>query len=169
MTRAKWAYGEPRQLGCGETRVVGSLDGLRAGEGAFTLTELIISMAIWSLIAAAMINGYVMAAKRAEWSAYSFAAQSLALQAEEQCRAAKWDPQAYPAVDELVATNFPVRVEILDIPISGTNVVYATNHTTIRTVSVTPLLKSIRVDCVWMFLTRGPFTNTIVTYRAPDV
>lgn len=126
-------------------------------------------MAIWSLIAAAMINGYIMAAKRAEWSAYSFAAQSLALQRAEQCRAAKWDPKAYPPADELVDANFPARVETLDIPISGTNIVYATNYTRIRTISTNPQLKSIRVDCVWMFLTRGPFTNSILTYRAPDV
>lgn len=91
------------------------------------------------------------------------------MQREEQCRAAKWDPKAYPAVDELVESNFPIQVETLDIPVSGTNVVYATNYTTIRTVSTAPILRSIRVDCVWMFLTRGPFTNTILTYRAPDV
>jgi hypothetical protein len=29
-------------------------------------------------------------------------------------------------------------------------------------------LKQIRVDCVWRFMSRGLFTNTTLTYRAPD-
>jgi len=35
----------------------------------------------------------------------------------------------------LVPTNFPPAIEVLDIPISGTNVALATNFTTISTVS----------------------------------
>ena len=37
----------------------------------------------------ASIYAYVMAAQRAEWSAYTLAAHSLAMQQLEQCRAAK--------------------------------------------------------------------------------
>ena len=46
-----------------------------------------------------MIVGYLQAAVRAEWSAYSLAAQSLAVMRLEQSRAAKWDRLAYPPVD----------------------------------------------------------------------
>jgi hypothetical protein len=110
--------------------------------------------------------GYVMSAQSAEWSAYNLAANSLAIQRLEQTRAAKWDRQASPLVDEL--TNFPTVVEILDIPISGTNIVYATNVTTITAVSTHPPLKMIRVDCSWRFSSGQVFTNSVMTYRAPD-
>lgn len=138
----------------------------RRRAAAFTLPELVISAAIAAVSIGGIIYGYVMSAQSAEWSAYNLAANSLALQRMEQARAAKWDRQATPIVDEL--TNFPVRVEVLDIPISGTNVVYATNTTTITTVSTTPPLKMIRVDCTWRFFSGRVFTNSVVTYRAPD-
>lgn len=135
---------------------------------AFTLMEVVISMAIAGLTIGGIISGYILSLRRAEWSAYSLAAHSLAMQRLEQTRAAKWDPQAYPAVDELVAANFPLRIEVLDIPISGTNKVYATNVTTISLLSSSPPLKMIRVDCSWMFQSKGPFTNTLITYRTSD-
>ena len=43
-----------------------------------------------------------------------------------------------------------------------------TNFTTISDVAGLQPLKLIRVDCVWPFLRHGVFTNTMVTYRAPD-
>ncbi|MBI3878357.1 MAG: hypothetical protein HY300_20735 [Verrucomicrobia bacterium] len=115
------------------------------------------------------IYGYTQSAERAEWTGQSLAAQALAVQRAEQTRAAKWDTEA--GVDRLQSTNFPTQITILDLPVSGTNVVYATNFTTISNVSVIPpLLKMIRVDCVWMFMRRARvFTNTVVTYRAPDI
>jgi hypothetical protein len=137
------------------------------GNQAFTLAEIVIASALGSMTVGAGLYGYVMSARRAEWSGYSLAAHSLAVQGIEQARAAKWDPTgAQP--DELAQTNFPAVVNILDIPISGTNIVYATNFTTISYVSTNPAVKMIRVDTVWMFIKRGPFTNTVVTYRAPD-
>ena len=145
-----------------------SLLARRRRRAGFTLVEVVISLAVAAVTLGGCIYGYIMAAQRAEWSAYSLAAQSLAMQRVEQARAAKWDPLGYPAVDELVATNFLEQVNILDIPISKTNVVFATNFTTIATVSASPPLKKIRVDCTWMFIDRGPFTNTVITYRAPD-
>ncbi|MBI4663658.1 MAG: type II secretion system protein [Verrucomicrobia bacterium] len=135
---------------------------------AFTLMEVVISLSISAMMVGAVITGYTLSTRRAEWSAYSLAAHSLAMQRLEQARAAKWDPNGWPSVDELVSSNFPVQVEVLDIPISGTNLVSATNLTTISTLSTAPPLKMIRVDCVWMFLSRGPFTNTVVTYRTAD-
>ncbi len=135
---------------------------------AFSLAEVVISTAIGAMGLVGILYGYMMSSQRAEWSAYSLAANSLAMQRVEQTRAAKWDIQAWPVVDELVAANFPVQINILDIPIKGSNIVYATNITAITTISANPPLKMIRVDCVWKFLSRGSFSNTIVTYRAPD-
>ena len=134
----------------------------------FTLMEVGIASCISGLMIGGIIFGYVQSTNRAEWSAYSLAAHSLAMQRLEQSRAATWDVLAFPVVDELVAGNFPVRAEVLDIPRSGTNVVWATNYTTITQVSANPPLRMIRVDCVWPFIRRGLFTNTVVTYRAPS-
>ena len=130
--------------------------------------EVAIASAISGLMIGGIILGYVQSTNRAEWSAYSLAAQSLAMQRLEQARAAQWDELRSPKVDDLVAGNFPVKAEILDIPRAGTNVVWATNYTTITQVSVSPPLRMIRVDCVWPFIRRGLFTNTMVTYRAPS-
>lgn len=140
----------------------------RPGCRAFTLAEVVITTAIAAIVMGGSVYGYLAAAQRAEWSAYSLAAHSLAMQRIEQARAAKWDPMAFPPVDELIPTNFPQQVNTLDIPVSRTNVVYATNFTSISSISTNPSLKMIRVDCCWMFMSRGPFTNTVVTYRAPD-
>ena len=140
----------------------------RATTAAFTLAEVVVSTAIAALVIGGIAYGYLFSSKQAEWSAYSLAAQSLAIQRMEQARAANWDPLSSPLVDELVATNFPAVTEILDIPRSGTNVVYATNLTTITLVSTNPPLKMIRVECVWSYMDRGFFTNSILAYRAPD-
>ena len=141
----------------------------RVRMSAFTLAEVVISASIATLVITGMIQGYVMSSRRAEWSSYSLAAQSLAIQRMEQTRACKWDPEAYPAVDELVSANFPTQINILDIPISRTNTVYATNFTTITSISTVPPLKMITVDCVWRFAINGRgFTNSVATYRAPD-
>ena len=133
---------------------------------AFTLVELVITTAISTLLLGGSIYGYIMSTKRAEWAAYSLAAHSLAMQRIEQARAAKWDPQGFPPVDEL--TNRPPVIDILDIPMSGMNIAYATSTVSIVSITATPPLKKIRVDCVWPFMGRSVFTNTVVTYRAPD-
>lgn len=135
---------------------------------AFTLVEVLMAIGATAALAGSLMVGYVLAAQRTEWSAYSLAAQSLAVQRLEQCRSTKWDLLGYPPVDMLVSSNFPVQINTLDIPIAGTNVTFATSVTTIATISLNPPLKQIRIDCSWSFLGRGIFTNTIVTYRAPD-
>ena len=143
-------------------------------EAAFTLAEVVIALAIAVLALSGVITGYILAANRAEWSAYSLAAQSLAMQRLEQTRAAKWDPRGNTTNgivnDQLLSANFPVvSTNVLDIPISRTNFVYATNYTTITDIAGgSAPLRMIRVDCVWSYQKRGPFTNTIATYRAPD-
>jgi type II secretory pathway pseudopilin PulG len=133
-----------------------------------TIVEVVLSLAIMGISFGAIVTGYVMSARRAEWSAYSLAANSLAMQRLEQCRAAKWDVLTTPVTDELTASVFTNEVAELDVPVSGTNITYATNFTTISTISANPRLKMIRVDCVWPFKGQGLFTNTMITYRAPD-
>ncbi|MEW6305709.1 MAG: hypothetical protein AB1705_19700 [Verrucomicrobiota bacterium] len=134
--------------------------------GGFSLTEVLTSVSVTALTIGSIATGYVNSAQRAEWTAANAAAQSLAQQRIEQTRVAKWDTQAYPAVDEVVQENFPVLVQPLDMPVAGTPYC-ATNTTTIKTVSVDPPLKMIRVECTWRFMERGVFTNTVVVYRSP--
>lgn len=133
-----------------------------------SLVEVVIAMALSTLMINGIVYGYLASSNRAEWSGYSLAAQSLAQQRVEQTRACKWDPESVPTVDELVVSNFPPQINFLDIPISGTNIVFATNFTTISTVSSNPPLRSIQVDCVWNYMGRRVFTNTVLTYRAAD-
>jgi prepilin-type N-terminal cleavage/methylation domain-containing protein len=137
-----------------------------APRGGYSLIEMLVAMAIAGILIAGMVSGHIQAAKQAEWSAYSLAASSLALQQLERIRGAKWDSQA--ANDQVISGNFPVTVEILDIPITKTNIVYATNRTTITTISTAPPLKMVRVDCTWRFMSRAVSTNSVATYRAPD-
>jgi hypothetical protein len=71
-------------------------------------------------------------------------------------------------VDQIVETNFPVITRALDSPVVGTNVTTATVRTSIRLLSTNPLLKNIEVECAWFVRDRGPFTNTLTTWRSPD-
>lgn len=135
---------------------------------AFTLAEVVISVAIASIAVGGIIYGYVLSARRAEWSGYSLAANSVAMQAIERTRAAKWDPSSDPPVDLLTTNQFPTQWTMMDLPISGTNAIYATNYISITTVSTYPPLKMIRVDCVWPFLNGRLYTNTLVDYRSPQ-
>lgn len=133
-----------------------------------TLVETLVAMLVVAVTIAATINGYILAANRAEWSAQSLAAHSLAIQRMEQVRSASWNLTGEIPVDNVIEANFPESKSVLDLPISGSNVVSAVTYTTITTVSKTPPLKLVRVDCVWPYRERGFFTNTLVTYRAPE-
>jgi hypothetical protein len=117
-----------------------------------------------------VVGGYVLTSDRAQWSLYSLAAQSLAMQGVEQARGAKWDPKAWPAMDELGVTNY-TQVDMLDVPVAGRSV-QATNYISITVVSQDPPLRQLRADCVWRLTngrrSRGPFTNTVVTLRTAD-
>lgn len=140
----------------------------RRSRGGFTMIEAVVSMAIAGIVMGGIVSGFMQAHRTAEWSAYSLAAQSLALQPLEQSRAAKWDPYASPPVDQLVPTNFPMTISILDVPLSGTNIVYATNVVTIQTISTVPPLKQVSVQCTWRFHNRPVFTNSVMTLRTAD-
>jgi Tfp pilus assembly protein PilV len=140
----------------------------RRTDGGFSLAEAVTAMAVALITIGGLVSGFMQSSREAEYSSYSLAAQSQALRSLEQVRAAKWDPLGFPQVDQVWGSNFPMRVEILDVPMRGDNITYVTNFTTITVVSTDPPLKLIRVDSVWRFMERGMCTNTAATYRAPD-
>lgn len=134
----------------------------------FTLPEVVISLAIASISIGGIMYGYVISARRAEWSGYSLAAHTAAIQIIERTRAARWDPTANPPIDLLTSNQFPVTESVMiDLPVSGTNVISVTAITTITTISVTPPLKMVEVECRWPFLNGRMYTNKVVAYRSP--
>jgi len=137
---------------------------------AFTLVEVVLSIAILALAMAGMIYGYIQTNYRAEWSSMSLAAQSLASKAVEQARAAKWDihsgtPGTGPGTsDELPPTNY-IRTNAMVIPGTGQSVI-VTNYVWITQPYSNASVRQIRADCWWQFpITGNWFTNTVVTWR----
>lgn len=136
------------------------------GNLGMTLAEVLVSLGIGSLIFGGVLASYIQTVKWSEWTNYNLAGQSMAIQHLEMARAAKWDTQE-PS-DTLVSSNFPMSIGVLDVPLWGTNNVFATNTTFISTITSDPPLKMIRVETVWSFQNRGLFTNMTATYRSPD-
>jgi prepilin-type N-terminal cleavage/methylation domain-containing protein len=134
----------------------------------FTMVEMIVAMAIAGITVAGVASGFMQMFVQGQSSAYSLAAHSQALRGIEQARAAKWDPDAFPISDELGGNTNWMTVDILDLPMTGNNITYATNRIFVSTISTRPPLRQIRVECTWNFMNRRTFTNTITTYRAPD-
>jgi len=137
-------------------------------QAGFTLVETMVSILIMGLVFAGTIMAYTRATQRAEWSGYQLAAESLCQKGVEQFHGVVWDGNQMPQNDP--TTNIPRHtVAILDIPISGSNVVWATNDITMVTwTNAGPsYLKMITVNTTWPWYGRV-FTNTIVTYRRPD-
>ena len=155
---------------------------------AFTLAEVVIAIAIVAVVLGGMTVAYTQTTRRAQWTGYSLAAQALAIQQLEQARSAVWDTSTSPPRNELTnlsLSSWSYSAGVLtgytwtnlDIPISGTNAVRATNYVTVRMlylngVSVPPVLvQMVQVDTVWPFLwgnTNRFYTNSIATYCAPD-
>ena len=138
----------------------------------FTLAEVLISIVIAGAAVTGIVGGYHLAVQRAEWSAASTAAQLQALRRLELLRSAGWrweSPPSTNGVDELVEANFPEVEWPLDVPQSSMALMMATNRVRIEDVpgSLVPL-RMIQVECVWSLPSRGPYTNTIISYRAPD-
>jgi Tfp pilus assembly protein PilV len=131
-----------------------------------TLVEVVLSLAIVAMSIGGIMTVYTQAAVNAEWSAHSLAAHMMAVSGLEQARAAKYDPRG--GTDELVATNFPVRVDKLDTGTSLGVCTYGTNTITISTISTNPAVKMIKVDCTWTFPRKGVFTNSVYTYRGAN-
>jgi len=154
---------------------------------AFTLAEVVISLAIAALLFGGIITAYTVTTRRAEWTGYSLAAQSLAVQQLEQARSAVWDPSI--GKNEITNLNLlswtytnSTRVgkgyswANLDIPVQGNNFTRATNFVTITMLTnVTGApgvnLQMVHVDTVWPYMIGGStrlFTNSLCTYLAPD-
>ena len=123
---------------------------------------------------AGVIYGYAQSNRMAEWNSMSQAAQSYALQGLEQVRSAKWDLWANPTVDVISLTNVVgattnfTQSDIMDIPVSGAPY-YVTNYIKLIQISTSPEIREVWSQCVWKFpITKKMFTNTVITYRAPD-
>jgi prepilin-type N-terminal cleavage/methylation domain-containing protein len=140
----------------------------RFGESGMTLAEVVVAMAIAGLAIAGIINGYTFSTNSAQKAAMALAANARALERIEETRSAKWDLSAYPAIDQLVPTNFPTRTVTLDKAGVGNVVTTATVITEITQISSTPPLKRIRVSCIWRYKGSPAMTNVIETCRAPD-
>src|ERR1017187_7204737 len=146
--------------------------GSKARTAAFTLAEVVVCVGIMMLVFAAIITAYIQTSYRAEWSGFSLAAQAAAIQQLEAAKAAVWDPLQNPVKDEI--SQLPrVTSTMLDLPVSGTNTVYATNYTTVTmlTTSAGYSIYFVRVDTAWPFRWKNQvayFTNTVADYFAPD-
>jgi len=142
----------------------------RAQELGMTLAEVVVALGIASLTIASMVGGYITSTVTTEKSSLSLAANTRALERLEDTHAAVWNVTAPDVVDELVVTNFPTKVVILDLSGQGAGITYGTNYTYITQVSVAPPLRRVRVDCVWRFQSRQSalFTNTVEALRGPD-
>jgi type II secretory pathway pseudopilin PulG len=144
---------------------------VRAQVLGMTLAEVVVAMAVASLAVLSLVSGYISSTVAAEKARLSLAANTRALERLEDTHAAIWNISGWPVVDQLVATNFPAKVVVLDLSGQGAGITYGTNNTTISQVSVSPQLRRIRVDCIWQFqsaLFSTLFTNTVETLRGPD-
>jgi len=143
----------------------------RAGVPGFTLPEVLMALFIMMLLFGGIITTYIQASYRAEWSGFSLAAQAAAIQQLEAAKSAVWDPTGTTLKDEISQLTNATSV-LLDLPVTGTNTVYATNYPTIRLIqngSYSNYL--VRIDTVWPFRWRNQtvyFTNTVACYYAPD-
>ena len=160
------------------------------GAAGFTFAEVLISLVIIALVFGTIINGYLVGAKRAQWTGYSLAAQSLSVQCVEQARSAVWDI----SMSKNEVTNMTMfsktfnastgtwtgyTTNILDVPWKGTNYIIATNYISTQVIyennqtNVPVQVQFIRVDTVWGFngwrnFAEAYYTNTTCTYLAPD-
>jgi prepilin-type N-terminal cleavage/methylation domain-containing protein len=171
--------GEPGAAGrCGEA-------GSRM-QGGFTLMEVVMSLAIVTFVFGGILTAYIQTGRQAEWSGYSLAAQAIGVQQIEQARSAVWDTSI--SKNELTNMNLVGwtyntgtkvgtgrTTTILDLPISGTNVVMATNFVTLKMLNLTGVsnvqVQMVIVDTVWPILTlRGTklYTNRTASYFGQD-
>ena len=133
-----------------------------------TLVEVVIALGISVLTVAGIVTGYIYCTTANVKDSLYMAANGQAMQRLEEARSARWDTSSYPAVDELVATNFPDKLVTLDLSGNRAAVTRATIRTEITQLSDTPPLRKIRVDCIWSVKGDELVTNTIETCRAPD-
>jgi len=133
-----------------------------------TLIEVVIALAFAALMVVGIVAGYIYCTTATVKAELVQAASARAMERIEETHSAKWDTSVWPVMDQLVATNFPDKVVSLDMPGSDSGATFATIKTTISPISLSPPIRSIRVDCVWQFRGVELITNTIETIRAPD-
>jgi type II secretory pathway pseudopilin PulG len=141
-----------------------------SGQAGFTLAEMVVCFAIVGLVIGGILTAYTNSSNFAERAGYALAAQAQTVQVLERSRAATWDTQLTPIVDQ--TTNLPATsTAILDLPITGTNAVWCTNYYSVSTITVSAnppcYVKMITVTTVWPW-NGVSMTNTMVAYRAPD-
>ncbi len=136
---------------------------------AFTLIEVAVALAIAALVMAGMFEGYTMASRRAQFSSYSLSASATAMKQMERIIASQWVISGVSVTNIFNPVLTAVQTNALCMPSSGTNLVYATNYTTITQISTNPPYLMVRVDCVWNFMGMGLFTNTMAVLRGPDL
>ena len=151
----------------------------------FTLVEVVVALAIITLLFSGILTAYIQSNRRAEWSGYSLAAQAVGIQQIEQARAGVWDGQKLNELTNLNllswSYNATTRVgtgyttNILDLPVSGTNIVVVTNFVTVKMLDLTGFtnvqVQMVSVDTVWPFCSRSGtrlFTNRTASYFGPD-
>jgi len=144
--------------------------------GGFTLVEVVMALALLALVMGGAVLSYIQACERAQWTGYALAAQGLAIQQLEQARAAAMDPNG-PVCEltNLAPSGTATTAATLDLPVPGTNYVWATNYVGIKLVtnSVNPLVTvyMVRVDTVWPLTRNGSvtyFSNTAACYYCED-
>jgi prepilin-type N-terminal cleavage/methylation domain-containing protein len=178
--QARVPAGPPSEPASAQT---GTPAGARRG---FTLVEVVVAVAIIALVFGGMIAAYIQAGQQAEWAGYSLAAQAIGTHQIEQARSAVWDYSI--SKNELTNLNLlswtyntstkvgtGYATNILDLPISGTNVVVVTNYVTVKMLNLTGFtnaqVQMVMVDTVWPFVRRGAsryYTNRTATYFGPD-
>jgi prepilin-type N-terminal cleavage/methylation domain-containing protein len=137
-------------------------------QAGMTLVEVVVALVVTGLAVGGIVTGYSYCSNSAQKAALAQAANARAMERIEETRSAKWDMSSWPTVDQLVATNFPAKVVILDLSGSGAVATMATLQTEISQISTTPPLKRVRVNCIWTYRGAQVITNSIETFRAPD-
>jgi type II secretory pathway pseudopilin PulG len=133
-----------------------------------TLVEVIVALAVTGITLAGIISGYIYCMTSAVKAELMQAAHAKALERIEQTRSAVWAPNRATPQDDLVVTNFPDLVVALDLPGAATNGTQATIRTTIASISSSPAMRLVHVDCIWNFRGSELVTNSIETIREPD-
>jgi prepilin-type N-terminal cleavage/methylation domain-containing protein len=184
----KDSAGGLRQIHSPATAAICSLSLMRRvrKKAGFTLVEVVMAIAIVALVFAGIINAYIQSGLRLEWTGYSLAAQSLAIETIEQARSCVWDPAETPPVNEVTNLNLMgmsfntnsltwsgYSTNILDVPYESSNYVVATNLVSITTVNISSnaQVEVVTVQTVWPFFIRAQnlfFTNTVATIISPD-
>ena len=109
------------------------LPGTRGSKGrtaAFTLVEVVMSTFIIMLVFGAIIGGYIQTSYRAEWTRLFAGRAGGGRPATRIGQMRRLGPPADPG-DGRNQQLPRVTSTLLDLPVTGTNTVYATNYTTV--------------------------------------